>query len=562
MRKSALRGVVPSLLFSALCATATGQSCDVRLQASNTTGVEKMGTAVCLTGDLVFSSAPGERALSGTDVLGAVYVHQRDAQTMQWGEVARLQPATLIAGDSLGKALDVSGTTLAIGAPGDGSSVEGKVYVMSHGGQGANWVVDAELIPSDGAAGDRFGESVAIDGDYILVGSPGNDGAGNHLGAAYAFQKIGGVWVETQKILPPTGISGSGFGAAVALDGDLITVGGSFLNNRGALGAFSRGVGGQYNFLHVVQGAGVGIADFFASSVDLHGDLLVVGTTNDDDGAGNAGAVHVFRFDVPQQLFLEEAKLLRTSALSGEFLGTSVATDGTTIVAGARNMAPGGGAVAFRDSGSGWAQIRRMQPEELGANGNAGNAVAVEGDVVLIGDSSDGNLAFLGGATFVVDVSLADQNDNGIGDLCENLTVYYCDPAVNNSTGQPGVISAFGSPFVADNQMTLTVSSMPSFQFGIFITSQTPVFVPNPGGSLGNLCVGGFLGRYNQGSQIFGTSFGGTADLSLDLTQTPTPNGNVAIQAGETWNFQAWHRDTVGGQSASNFTNAVSIAFQ
>ncbi|MEZ6020927.1 MAG: hypothetical protein R3F17_12725 [Planctomycetota bacterium] len=50
--------------------------------------------------------------------------------------------------------------------------------------------------------------------------------------------------------------------------------------------------------------------------------------------------------------------------------------------------------------------------------------------------------------------------------------------------------------------------------------------------------------------------------MTLDLTQTPTPSVPVAVQAGETWNFQAWYRDFIGGQSVSNFTDAISIAFQ
>ena len=49
--------------------------------------------------------------------------------------------------------------------------------------------------------------------------------------------------------------------------------------------------------------------------------------------------------------------------------------------------------------------------------------------------------------------------------------------------------------------------------------------------------------------------------LQLDLLNTPTPAGPVAILPGETWYFTAWFRDSNPGPT-SNFTDAVSILFQ
>ena len=84
----------------------------------------------------------------------------------------------------------------------------------------------------------------------------------------------------------------------------------------------------------------------------------------------------------------------------------------------------------------------------------------------------------------------------------------------------------------------------------------------NPGGSDGNLCLGGSIGRYVGPGQIVNSGATGSFTLPLDLTQTPTPTGLVAIAAGETWNFQAWHRDAVGGFATSNFTDGLAVQFQ
>jgi len=72
----------------------------------------------------------------------------------------------------------------------------------------------------------------------------------------------------------------------------------------------------------------------------------------------------------------------------------------------------------------------------------------------------------------------------------------YCGPAVNNSTGNPGVITATGSAIAANNDVTLRASSLPNNSNGFFLTSTNQGFVANPGGSSGNLCLGSSIGRY------------------------------------------------------------------
>ncbi len=136
----------------------------------------------------------------------------------------------------------------------------------------------------------------------------------------------------------------------------------------------------------------------------------------------------------------------------------------------------------------------------------------------------------------------------------------YCTANVN-STGVTGVLNAVGSAVVANNNVTLEASALPLNSFGFFLTSLTQGFVANPGGSAGNLCLGGAIGRYVGPGQIKNSGTSGAFSLLLNLTQMPQPAGAVAVTAGQTWNFQAWHRDVVGGAPTSNFTPGLSIAF-
>ncbi|MFT5733704.1 MAG: hypothetical protein ACJA2W_003038 [Planctomycetota bacterium] len=137
----------------------------------------------------------------------------------------------------------------------------------------------------------------------------------------------------------------------------------------------------------------------------------------------------------------------------------------------------------------------------------------------------------------------------------------YCGPGVPNSTGASGEIAAEGSVVASANDISLTASGIPRFTFGFFITSTTQGFVTMPGGSTGNLCVSGAVGRYVGPGQVQNSGNSNEISLSLDLTQIPQPTGFVSALPGQTWNFQLWHRDS-GTTPTSNFTNGVSITFQ
>jgi hypothetical protein len=137
----------------------------------------------------------------------------------------------------------------------------------------------------------------------------------------------------------------------------------------------------------------------------------------------------------------------------------------------------------------------------------------------------------------------------------------YCGPAAPNSTGQGAVLGALGSAVVAQNNLTLEATSLPSNSFGFFLTSATQGFVGNPGGSQGNLCLGGAIGRYVGPGQIKNSGSAGTFSLPLNLALTPTPSGFVSVFAGQTRNYQAWFRDAVSGSATSNFTQGLAITF-
>ncbi|MEE8468076.1 MAG: hypothetical protein V3T22_06450, partial [Planctomycetota bacterium] len=129
---------------------------------------------------------------------------------------------------------------------------------------------------------------------------------------------------------------------------------------------------------------------------------------------------------------------------------------------------------------------------------------------------------------------------------------------VQNSTGRPAAISAFGSTTANKNLLTLVARHLPEQVFGYFINSDVQGFTPLPPGSSGNLCLGGVIGRHAK--QIASSGDAGRLVIDVDLTVLPRPNGTHSVVAGETWNFQCWFRDDQGGHT-SNFTDGIEIVF-
>lgn len=128
--------------------------------------------------------------------------------------------------------------------------------------------------------------------------------------------------------------------------------------------------------------------------------------------------------------------------------------------------------------------------------------------------------------------------------------------ATSNSTGAPALLTTSGTPSLAAADLVLEGSSIPTNQFCLFIAARNDDFVPNFGGSQGNLCLGGSLIRLNA----FVQNAGGAGQVSL-----PVPYGQIpgaTLECGETWYFQAWFRDSVpGAPVTSNTTNAVRVTF-
>jgi len=505
-------------------------------------------------------------------------------------EVLKLLPLDGIAGDNFGQRVALDGTNALVGSIDRGNGAAGAAYLFDVGsGQQLS-----KLTAGDATAGDRFGVGLAISGTIALIGAPGDGDNGSQSGSVYLFDISDPLApVEVGKLLPSDGAPITYFGHEVEIDGNLGIVGafgaGSGGTRAGSAYIFDLNTGQELHRLEPTDGAPV---DYFGLTVGLSGSVALVGSYRDGDNGPYSGSAYLFDANTGQQL----AKLLPSDGVAKAGFSFDLAIKGNKAVIGA-------GEDDYNGVSSGAAYLFDISvptaPVEVGkflaSDGSAGDQLALSlgfnGLTVVAGAWKDDDIGLDSGSVYVFQVpdcngnGVPDMDDiangtsggcngNGIPDECELadpsndwngdgvldacVPPNYCT-ANPNTTGQSGIMSASGSPLLVDNNFTITASQLPPFEWGYFLMSPNQGFIPNVGGSSGNLCLGSPFYRFNKvpTGQVLNSQAGGTFSFTTDLTNLPQ---GVVFQMGETWNFQAWFRD--GFASTSNFTDGIAVMFR
>ncbi|MEL6906505.1 MAG: hypothetical protein AAFP22_13930 [Planctomycetota bacterium] len=210
-----------------------------KLTASDAAAQERFGRATDLSGDTAIVGAHLDSTLAPAS--GAVHVYEfddggtpADPSDDAWPEVARLAPSASSMNGSFGLAVEVTGDTAFVGAPGEldpSGANTGAVYVYERSvdPMGAPvWTEIDRFIAPGTEAGDGFGESLASNEWRLLVGAPGDDDGGSNAGAAYSYERDpSGAWVLTAKLVPDAAgdVDLAGREMTLALAGDLALVG-------------------------------------------------------------------------------------------------------------------------------------------------------------------------------------------------------------------------------------------------------------------------------------------------------------------------------------------------
>ncbi|MEE9128508.1 MAG: FG-GAP repeat protein, partial [Phycisphaerales bacterium] len=200
---------------------------DARVTASDAGVFQKFGDAVAISGDTALIGAQWDNDL-GTES-GSVYVFRREEGT--WVELQKLLASDGSGGEHFGRAVAINGDTAMISATShlhNGATGNGSVYIFRY--DRSTWIENQEFFASDGEIGDVFGMSVSISPDssgVAVIGAHGDDDNGANSGSAYVFRFDPKTqeWVEEQHLLASDGAGGDFFGRSVAVQGDTAIIG-------------------------------------------------------------------------------------------------------------------------------------------------------------------------------------------------------------------------------------------------------------------------------------------------------------------------------------------------
>jgi uncharacterized repeat protein (TIGR01451 family) len=373
--------------------------------ASDGVAFDFFGLSVSLSGDTLVVGAE-----NAGNFAGAAYVFGRNSGGADnWGQIKKLLASDAVSGDSFGRSVSISGDTLAIGANFKNSGIGG-AYVFGRNTGGAdNWGQIKILTANDATNDDRFGISISIDSDTLIVGA---NGKSNDTGAAYVFARnTGGAdnWGQVKKLRASDPAVNDSFGESVFTDCDSVAVGApGKTSSTGAVYIYGRNTGGADNWGQVkkVTATGGFAVDIFGEVSSLSGDTLAV-------GARGADAAYVFdRNQGGADNWGQVKKITGSDALSSDEFGGSVSLSIDTLAVGAYATSTGGAVYVFERNFGGannWGETKKVIGNDAAPNDTFGGSVSIDVNTLLVGANGKNSLA---GAAYVFERTTGGVTNN------------------------------------------------------------------------------------------------------------------------------------------------------
>jgi hypothetical protein len=384
-----------------------------KLTASDAEDIDRFGGSVAISGDTVVVGARLEDGVG--NARGAAYLFERNQGGLDsWGEVQKLTASDGADGNEFGGSVAISGDIVVVGAhrQSGGGGLRGAAYVFERNQGGADvWGEVEKLAASDAEDNDRFGCSVAISGETVVVGALYEGGAGRYRGAAYVFERNqGGAdnWGEVQKLTASDAADNDEFGNSVAISGDTVVVGASGEDGtgstRGAAYVFGRNQDGADGWGEVAKltASDAGDYDRFGNSTAIGGDTVVIGAFWEDGAGENRGAAYVFsRNQGGADQWDEVTKLTASDATDGDRLGGSVGISGDRVVVGADGVGLSQGAAYLFEGGGRWEEVASPRASDAENDDLFGYSAAISGDTAVVGAYAEDGAGSNRGAAYV-----------------------------------------------------------------------------------------------------------------------------------------------------------------
>lgn len=398
-----------------------------------------------------------------------------------WQEIHKLSIPGIRANAVFGHSVDIHGDRAVVGAPGglNSGTWTGRAYIFDS----ESGALLFTLIASDRAAEDRFGISVAIEGDVVVSGAPRHAFGGSQpdRGTAYAFDAATGH--EMMKLSASDGVALDQFGFAVAISENRAIIGAPMdahntLARHGAVYVFDVTTGDQ---LRKIVAPDRAEGDRFGSSVSLDGNIAIIGAPGDDDNGSGSGSAYVYNIDTGQRLF----KLLPSDGQAFDQCGISVAASREWAIVGIHDVNDGRPGATYVFDVSTGQQLHKLQAADGVDLDLFGESVALYGNRAVVGAQRNWNRGLVEpGASYVFDVASGAQivklfaSDGANGDLFGNAVAIHGTRMIVGAEWNDEQGSNTGAAYLFQGIPNLLASPNP-LQSGQDATFSTTNLTPN-----------------------------------------------------------------------------------
>lgn len=554
--------------------------------------------SVSISGDYMIIAAAfedeDEFGLNSMTNAGSAYIYERDIFG-HWNEVQKIVASDRTMGDNFGTTVSISGDYAIVGAPiesedefgNNTKTLAGSAYIFERNSSGV-WNQVKKIVASDRTASDRFGQSLAISGNKIVVGAytEDHDEFGNNYladpGSAYIFERdTFGIWSEVKKIVASDRASNDNFGKKVAISGDYIIVGAEYededtfgLNTMiyaGSAYIFERNSSGIWSQVQKIVAADRSANDYFGAAVSISGNYALIGAVNEyEDSIGNntvpgAGSAYLFERNVNGNWMQSQKIVASDRGTNNDNFGCSSGISGGNLIIGAwRDAEDSLSLNPIFDAGSAYIFNTNFIQPEIAVKAN--NIEIIDGDTL----------------PSVLDETNFGKNCNG-GTISKTFVITNTGNFNLNLTGNPKVditgvnasdftiISQPTSSIGVNDSSTFVVEFSPStigvkkamisivnndsdenpYQFSIQAESDSLTanysYIDNGSGNFSFTNTS--LGTYNQSHWAFGD---GNTSIMQNANHTFTTNGNFVV-------VLTVNDSTLNGTCFNYFNNTINV---
>ena len=411
----------------------------------------------------------GEYAVVGafgyTSAQGAAYIYKKGVDG-NFTLLQKIEASDSQTNTKFGQTVAIHGEYVVVGRPLDNTGGDdlGAIYIFKNDGSD-NFVQTQKIQAGDRQSSDNYGNSLAFNGEYIVVGALYEDTKGSNAGAVYILKNFNGTFKQVQKLMASNGGADDQFGGSVALDGDYVAVGAMYEDtggtNAGMVYLF-KNEGGSFIEVDTLLASDRQASDYFGRSVALKGEYIAVGAQSEDSGASDAGAVYIFKNNGDDS-FSQVQKIQAADRQQSAYFGVSVLLDDRYLVVSAYRRSYGNGDAAgavylFENDGSDtFTQVEKIQSSDIQQDDYFANSLALSDGNLLVGVPYEDTGGDRAGSVYYFTPFLKSV------DFAENGTGSVIDINITNATGYT-LSGEDAALFSVDSAGVVTFKSAPDYE--------------------------------------------------------------------------------------------------